>query len=288
MDIKCVACGEPWDSYGINNGDMLPWESALFKIGAGCPCCEGKPDVPFVPTSIFDVENGDDDPLHRIHAWENFQHGKAPKWERPADPVHWDCAHCGVQSVTDLETGELEYNLPPDAPGHQWYHSHPYHRGTPELEPAHTFAEGEAVCEFCIIHCGDCGTPLSDLNTEPYTDGYTFYIEGECPANGGTPYCEDCVGNAECTAQYEYVVSVGDPHTSAPEDWAGQFCRDLCDSSLPDENDVREWLHVRGWLNCTECDGDGWNYDIDLPKVEGRLAKVDCTHCKATGKATEL
>jgi len=39
MDILCAKCGEPWDSYGVNNGDMTPAEARKFKSGQGCPCC---------------------------------------------------------------------------------------------------------------------------------------------------------------------------------------------------------------------------------------------------------
>jgi len=34
-DIRCVVCGEPWEAYGVNHGDMLPWEAKLFRAGAG-------------------------------------------------------------------------------------------------------------------------------------------------------------------------------------------------------------------------------------------------------------
>jgi len=38
-DIKCAKCGEPWDAYGIRNGDMEKDEAARFLKGEGCPCC---------------------------------------------------------------------------------------------------------------------------------------------------------------------------------------------------------------------------------------------------------
>lgn len=101
-DIKCVKCGEPWDSYGVNHGDMLPWESKLFKAGAGCPSCEGVSNG-WTPTSVFDIDNGDEDPMDRIVAHENV----TAKWTRPEDPKHWECDGCGVQVRTDLDTNEL-------------------------------------------------------------------------------------------------------------------------------------------------------------------------------------
>lgn len=39
MDITCAKCGEPWDSFGIREGDMEPDEAARFRRGEGCPAC---------------------------------------------------------------------------------------------------------------------------------------------------------------------------------------------------------------------------------------------------------
>lgn len=38
-DIKCAKCGEPWDAYGVRNGDMEPEDAKRFNKGEGCPCC---------------------------------------------------------------------------------------------------------------------------------------------------------------------------------------------------------------------------------------------------------
>ena len=38
-DMSCIKCGEPWDAYGVNNGDMEPHEAKRFKRGEGCPSC---------------------------------------------------------------------------------------------------------------------------------------------------------------------------------------------------------------------------------------------------------
>ena len=43
MDVYCKRCGEPWDLYGVNNGDMTDEEKKRFWAGQGCPCCVGKP-----------------------------------------------------------------------------------------------------------------------------------------------------------------------------------------------------------------------------------------------------
>ncbi len=39
-DILCAICGEPWDAYGVRNGDMTPAEARKFLAGRGCPSCE--------------------------------------------------------------------------------------------------------------------------------------------------------------------------------------------------------------------------------------------------------
>jgi len=42
MDLYCQKCGEPWDLYGVYNGDMTPEEKLLFLKGIECPSCSGK------------------------------------------------------------------------------------------------------------------------------------------------------------------------------------------------------------------------------------------------------
>jgi len=38
-DIRCMKCGEPWDAYGVANGDMEADEAEKFRKGLGCPSC---------------------------------------------------------------------------------------------------------------------------------------------------------------------------------------------------------------------------------------------------------
>ena len=42
MDIYCRRCGEPWDAYGVQHGDLTPEERDRFLRGEGCPSCFGK------------------------------------------------------------------------------------------------------------------------------------------------------------------------------------------------------------------------------------------------------
>lgn len=193
-DIKCVVCGEPWDSYGVTHGDMLSWEAVLFKAGAGCPSCTGESNG-YAPATIFDVENGDEDPIERIIAAERVAEGTAPKWERPADPVHWTCDGCGVEARTDIDSGELMYEVPWKSKAHSWYSSHSFYNATPEKEPAHTFKNGNKVCEFCLTHCSECSAPLSEhLDLEMYDEGYAL----PSPADSHHSHvCEDCLSKVE-------------------------------------------------------------------------------------------
>jgi hypothetical protein len=42
MDVYCKRCGEPWDLYGVQHGDMTATERDRFWAGEGCPSCCGK------------------------------------------------------------------------------------------------------------------------------------------------------------------------------------------------------------------------------------------------------
>lgn len=86
VDIYCVQCGEPWDAWGASHGDMEAWEYDLFRKGAGCPGCKGKPETPFQPTKLEHVEFGDEDPALRINAFADRDEGKLPPWEPPPPP----------------------------------------------------------------------------------------------------------------------------------------------------------------------------------------------------------
>lgn len=39
-DIICKKCGEPWDYYGLKDGDVEPDEARRILAGEGCPCCD--------------------------------------------------------------------------------------------------------------------------------------------------------------------------------------------------------------------------------------------------------
>jgi hypothetical protein len=51
-DIHCAICNEPWDSYGLINGDVKAWEADNIKNGYGCPCCKTKG---FEPAELYGI-----------------------------------------------------------------------------------------------------------------------------------------------------------------------------------------------------------------------------------------
>lgn len=68
MDVYCQRCGEPWDLYGVDHGDMTDEDRRLFWAGQGCPSCFGKPveKRPFraeLTSALHDVLGNDIDGL---------------------------------------------------------------------------------------------------------------------------------------------------------------------------------------------------------------------------------
>jgi hypothetical protein len=52
-NVRCVKCGEPWDYYGIPNGDMDENEARKFMSGDGCPCCAFGTQCPYCQGTGF-------------------------------------------------------------------------------------------------------------------------------------------------------------------------------------------------------------------------------------------
>jgi hypothetical protein len=205
VDIKCVVCGELWDAWGVRHGDMLPWESKLFRQGAGCPSCEGVPNG-WTPNTLSDVENGDEDPMARIVAMERVADGTKPAWVRPADPMHWKCDACGVEVITDLDacvqdgakaSEVLKYCCPFPFDGNRYKVEH---YGDPEKTPAHVFGDPTKVdvtkvCEFCLEKCYECDAPLCGKLSNDTYDGLASFPH---PANEYRHVvCVDCLYKVE-------------------------------------------------------------------------------------------
>src|SRR3990167_11220819 len=58
MDISCAKCTEPWDAYGVRNGDMEPHEAKRFLKGEGCPCCKFGAKLPIFKGQTFVAPDG--------------------------------------------------------------------------------------------------------------------------------------------------------------------------------------------------------------------------------------
>tara|TARA_Y100000401_G_C8306293_1_gene217140 strand:- start:109 stop:603 length:495 start_codon:yes stop_codon:yes gene_type:complete len=155
MDVRCAVCEEPWDRYGVFNGDMYEWERDLFLAGAGCPCCKG----------------GSSDSEDR------------PSWERPPDQLLKECECCGVKlkrCVVDKEYYLVHDQIFPAA-----YNDC--------LDPAlwSSHAGIECVCPDCQVNCSDCEVDLIK-DAEPYDGGICY---NEHDYRGSFPLCVDCYCN---------------------------------------------------------------------------------------------
>ena len=198
-DIRCVVCGEPWEAYGIRSS-MAAWEYDLFNKGAGCPACEGQRSEGFEMEKFSDFDNGDEDPMKRIVAYENAQAGNVPEWKIPTDEVIHECDGCDVQLVRLLSEEHYngstlikEYgwkNIP-----YQWYQSHPFSRILAEDYVSEDWKPwGPAnfsACPFCAIDCEQCGDVKVGIGNfkfeDVYNPGYSF--ENDV---GARCICVDC------------------------------------------------------------------------------------------------
>lgn len=210
-DIRCGVCGEPYDAWGVRNGDMARWEAELFRKGAGCPCCEGEgPEgasteeqeeiaVAHVRTRVIDTPWDDDVDC----GVETLEPGyRRPKWAPPPPKVLWTCAGCEVQAVIRPEDDYFQSKVPVTWQGGQKvYYSYghgPYtysklhDNEDADLEPPFTIA-GEPYCPGCAVWCDACrDVPIftrSDLyGGDPYAEGAnlenprSYYSSGVCMA----------------------------------------------------------------------------------------------------------
>ncbi len=170
MDILCAVCTEPWDEYGARHGDMAPWEWALFKKGAGCPCCEGqlpagaKPDEQLIEhlRSVV-MESEEPDEYEQLHRFD--EPSTRPPWERPPDPVLWTCTGCGAQVRKDIDlTRDNLYWSGSDVP---YYPSDEWQDSLAEKPKPDSLLDGKPYCPGCLVRCDDCGELVLDENTYP-------------------------------------------------------------------------------------------------------------------------
>lgn len=287
MDIRCVVCGEPWDSDG-GKLDMTLWESKLFRAGAGCPGCEGEAPAsgPWEPTGILDFENAGRDEGERIAAYGRALDGKAPKWERPTPAVLWTCDGCGVTVERNPDDDSLEYVLPRGAKGAQWYHSHCYDDSNATAEPAHTFGESK-VCDYCRTFCDECGAPI--CSTLEYGD---VYDEGYSHPNtdrfGASGWCTACVEKrcSECERFECKCAADEDPSEPEEDDWTTpDYVHFMVHGNprdsftVPDGEDWRKVLNARMdadgfYPNAWWCSDHGNWLLLDVPEDANKESAV--------------
>lgn len=108
-DVYCLKCGEPWDYWGAQHGEMKAWEWDLFRKGAGCPSCEGRRDPNWEPNKLEHFELGDLDPAER------FEEPTA-KWGPPPNKVVWSCSECGLELAIPLSESVYDGSKRVDEP----------------------------------------------------------------------------------------------------------------------------------------------------------------------------
>jgi len=118
----------------------------------------------------------------RIMAHADHEAGIAPKWERPTDPVLWECEGCGVQACRDLDSayklnkqaGDLYYNVPSKATCARWYRSHPLLNRDATDEP-YAMIGDVVTCEYCHESCEQCS---ADINGQVDSTYFTHWQDG--------------------------------------------------------------------------------------------------------------
>lgn len=214
-DINCAVCGEPFNQWGLNHGDMKAWETDLFKKGAGCPCCLGiVPAGSSLGATILEhvqsVFSRAEDP----HSFElantaDFREDNdpLPKWEEPKEPLkkYWSCARCEVSAAVSLAAPYDGKNLSKDPIWLEWFGGEKLHykngggpytygdvaRGDgPPLEAPFT-VNGLPHCPGCAKACGECGGHIFASNEDlddVYDPGYGHLH----PSDMGESVCTMC------------------------------------------------------------------------------------------------
>lgn len=230
-DVRCAVCGDKWEQYGINHGDMAWWQADLLRAGAGCPSCEGERDgedhfEEFARDVVFDAYESEqfEDALHAAAAGE-----APPKWEEPEPKVLWTCAGCGVSAVVSNEAPYDGSKVSDDPLWFSWHggqkthyshgagphaYSDLYDAEEPERDPPHEIA-GKAYCPGCAGQCAECSASVfsnSDLEGEAEEAGSSFPhpINPFCGS-----VCYDCY--CELNAEEEEEEPVEDEEEEARE-----------------------------------------------------------------------
>ena len=210
MDIYCAVCGEPWDLWGANHGDMAAWEYDLFRKGAGCPCCQGECEhsEENMERHMVSAMMNSDDP----DSFSLLMGGARPKWIRPNPKTLWECEHCGVRVVISLDCPYDGDQLPENIEDYlEWYGGRKVHyiggslpyayssiaREDPTKEPSHML-DGKSYCPRCACACSECGEVILIGSA---AEGLSTYDSGHPNSNPINafygPVCDDCLYKLE-------------------------------------------------------------------------------------------
>lgn len=169
MDINCAICGEPWDLWGANHGDMAAWEYDLFRKGAGCPCCEGeyKGEDNNIEKHMFSVMMNSDDP----DSFMLMSGERKGLWAEPEPKKLWECEYCKVQVVINNNcpyNGNKLENIDDFLEWHNgervhyesgcgpYKYSNLYNKDEPTKESEYVI-DGKSYCPGCAASCTECG-----------------------------------------------------------------------------------------------------------------------------------
>lgn len=281
-DIKCAVCGEPWDAYGVRYGDMAPWEAKLFRAGAGCPCCKGV--VPPGGDHVEDhmksliLDGAADDPDSFVLTTN--PEAKRPKWERPPDPVLFQCAGCDSRMLGNQDFAEdsefYRYWVTPSATRDRYAHrdrsGEMVFRWSTDLDDLYEI-DSKKYCAACADTCDDCGKAVFCTNTS--ATGTVLFGDTYDP---GASHCDprDC-HDTICTDCLEAIATCG--HCGQPlEDFveyldeAGDYAKTCCGPVLEADDgcpNCGSALEKDGDLVCrTGCESVFRSHDDESPAAE--------------------
>ena len=179
MDIKCIKCGEPWDVYGLNHGDVAAWEADSIKQGIGCPACLGEKKNEL---SIMEHMDNETSLEGNIIIESNKSYGPETDY---VEICH--CEECGEKYSIDVNKiyysgkekiiyGDLGFYCLNESSDIESYI---------KLESDWARIDGKLMCQTCFNkyqECDECGGL--------FHEDETFYIQ-----NMDKVFCETCMNN---------------------------------------------------------------------------------------------
>lgn len=102
-DIYCAICNEPWDAYGVRNGDMDKDEAKRFLKGQGCPSCG------FGTRCKECSGTGKEPGISMLHPHCALCHDRRliRVWKKSPNDAHWSCGYAPNVTVLDNAPDKL-------------------------------------------------------------------------------------------------------------------------------------------------------------------------------------